>query len=214
MAVLFRFVRTGRADLKAGIQRLKSNISRNKHIKFILVFIILLVIGIVLGVFIGYRTVSNPEEILRRAVQKDAAISVENVTQTSIKNGMKEWSLKASSADFMDQEKQAVFNDLAVTFFMQNGKTIRLSAEKGYLNTESRDIRAAGNVVADDGVVIIQADRLNYTHKTGVLFSNAPVKIMGDAFQLHADTASYDLNTQITTFKGNVEGTIFENIRL
>jgi len=195
-------------------QRSEGKIKQNKNIKFILFFIILLVIGIVLGVFIGYRTVSNPQEMILRAVQNDASISIENVTQTSIKNGIKEWSLKAASADFMEQEKQAVFNDLSVTFFMQNGKTIRLSAEKGYLNTESRDIKAAGNVVADDGTVKFQADTLSYTNEAGIIFSDAPVKILGDAFQLFADTASYDLKTQITTFKGNVEGAIFENIRL
>jgi lipopolysaccharide export system protein LptC len=63
-------------------------------------------------------------------------------------------------------------------------------------------------------MVKIQAEKLNYTHKSGVIFSNEPVKIVAEAFQLFADTASYDLNTQITTFRGNVEGTIFENIAL
>jgi LPS export ABC transporter protein LptC len=195
-------------------KRSKGKIKQNKPIKFILFFIILLAIGIVLGVFIGYRTISNPQEMILQAVQNDASISVENVTQTSIKNGLKEWRLKAASADFMEQDKQAVFNALSVTFFMRNGKTVRISAEKGYLNTESRDIKAAGNVVADDGTMKFQADTLSYTNKTGIIFSDAPVKIWGDAFQLLADTASYDLKTQITTFKGNVAGTIFENISL
>lgn len=187
---------------------------RNKGLKYVLFFVILLVIGIVLGVFIGYRTVSNPQEMILKAVQDDATISIENVQQTSIKNGIKEWSLKAASADFMEQQKQAVFNDLSVTFFMRNGKTIHVSAQTGYLNTESRDIKAIGNVVADDGTVKFQTDRLSYTHEAEVIFSEAPVKISGDAFSLLADTASYDLKTQISTFKGNVEGTIIENISM
>jgi LPS export ABC transporter protein LptC len=209
-----RFIRVGGTDLKSGIQQSAGKIKWNKSIKFILFFIILLAIGIVLGVFIGYRTVSNPQEMLLKAVQDDASISIENITQTSTKNGIKEWSLKAASADFMEQDKQAVFNDLHITFFMRNGKTIRLSAEKGYLNTESRDIKATGNVIADDGMVKIQADKLKYTHKAGVIFSDAPVKILADAFQLFADTASYDLKTQVATFKGNVQGIIFENVTL
>jgi lipopolysaccharide export system protein LptC len=205
----------GETELKPGKQgSLGGKTKPNKRVKYILFFIILLVIGIVLGVFIGYRTVSNPQEMILNAVQDDATISIENVVQTSTKNGIKEWSLKAASADFMEQQKQAVFNDLSVTFFMRNGKTIHVSAEKGYLNTESRDIKVIGNVVADDGTVKFQTDRLRYTHEADVIFSDAPVKISGGAFQLLADTASYDLKTQITTFKGNVEGTIFENISM
>ena len=188
--------------------------NQERNIKFILFFIILVVIGIVLAVFIGYRTVSNSPEMLLKAVQDDASISIENLTQISTKNGIKEWSLKAASADFMEQEKKAVFRDLSVTFYMRNGKTIQLSAETGSLNTESRDIHAAGNVIADDGMVKIQTEKLNYTHNAGVLYTDTPVKIVGETFQLFAETASYDLNTQITNFQGKVEGTIFENIRM
>lgn len=202
------------AGLKPKLRMSRRRTASNKPAKVILFFAILLVIGIVLAVFIGYRTESKPQEMLLRAVQNDAAISVENVTQTSIKNGIKEWRLKAASADFLDKEKLAVFEDLSVTFFMGNGKAIRLSAQKGVLDTESRDIKATGNVVAEDGMVTLKAQKLDYAHDTRTLFSDAPVQIVAEAFALSADSASYDLNTQKTTFSGHVEGTIFEDISM
>ena len=188
--------------------------NQGKTIKRVLFFIILLVIGIVLAVFIGYRTGSNSPETILQTVQNDAAVSIQNLTQTSMKDGIKEWRLNAASADFMEQDKTAVFNDLSVVFYLKSGKTLSLTAETGSLNTVSRDIRAAGNVTADDGLVKIQTDTLQYSHKLGTLVADNPVKIMGETFQLSADSAAVDLNTQITTFRGNVKGTIVENIAM
>jgi LPS export ABC transporter protein LptC len=189
-------------------------LNRGKNIQLALFFIILLVIGIVLAVFIGYRTVSNSPEMILKAVQKDADISVQNVSQVSTKNGIKEWRLNAASAKFLEPDKKAVFSGLSVVFYLKNGKTLDLSADTGTLYTVSRDISVEGNVTANDGLVTIQTETLRYTHERNALVADTPVKIVGDTFRLSADSAAVDLNTQITTFRGNVEGIIFENITM
>ena len=174
-----------------------------------------LVFGVVLTVFIGYRTVSNPQELfLSSLLQDDATISIDNVHQTSTKNGIKEWSLDARSAQFIKKDRQAIFDDLSVTFYLENDNSVKLTAAKGYLNTDTRDIRVDGEVIANDGEFKLMTDSLNYEHERRVLVATKPVQILGSTFRLNADTASYDLESQITTFDGKVDGTIYVQFNL
>ena len=189
--------------------------SRQRSIKLLLLITMFLVFGVVLTVFIGYRTVSNPQEMfLSSLIQDDATIAIDRVHQTSTKNGIKEWSLDARSAQFIEKDRQAVFDDLSVTFYLENDHSVNLSANKGYLNTDTRDIRIDGDVIADDGEFKILTDTLNYEHKRRVLIAVKPVQILGSTFRLNADSALYDLNSQQTTFDGSIEGTIFDKINL
>ena len=191
------------------------NHSKQRNIKLLLLITTFLVFGVVLSVFFGYRTVSNPQEMfLSSLVQDDATISIDRVHQTSTKNGIKEWSLDATSAQFIEKDRQAVFTHLSVTFFMENDTSVALSADKGYLNTDTRNIHIDGDVIADDGEFKIQTDTLDYEHERRVLVATKPVRIFGNSFRLNADSASYDLTSQRSIFEGNVEGTIFDNIKL
>lgn len=183
--------------------------------RFYFLLLMLLVFGVVLTVFIGYRTDSNPREMfLSSLVQDDATIAIDRVHQTSTKNGVKEWILDAASAQFIEKDRQAVFDELSMIFFMKNGMLVKLSADKGYLNTDTRDMRVDGDVVADDGELKILTETLDYESGRRVLVAKKPVQIFSRAFHVNADSASYDLSSRKTTFEGNVRGTIFDKIDL
>jgi LPS export ABC transporter protein LptC len=189
--------------------------SKLAHIKLFLLITVFLVFGVVLTIFFGYRTVSNPQEsLVSSLVQDDATIAIDRVHQTSTKNGIKEWSLDAISAQLIEKDKQAVFDELSMKFYMENDRLVTLSAHKGYLNTETRDMRVHGDVIADDGEFRLLTETLNYEHARGVLVTTKPVQVLSSKFCLNADSASYDLTSQTTTFDGKVEGTIFDKIDL
>ena len=187
--------------------------NRQKSLRLVLLLSMLLIFGVVLTVFIGYRTVSNPQETgLSSLLKDDVTISMADVQQTSTRNGLRDWSLNAASAQFLDKKKQVVFDDLAVTFYLDQGGSVALSARKGYLNTDTRDIRIDGDVVADDGQIKFRTESLDYDHEQRVLLTAEPVEIFGNRFCLTAESAFYDMATRKATFEGNVEGTIFESI--
>ena len=191
------------------------NHAPHKSTKLFLLITVFLVFGLVLTIFIGYRTDSNPQELfVSSMVQDEATVAIDRVHQTSTKNGIKEWSLDARSAQFIEKDRQAVFDELSMKIYMENDKLVKLSAHKGYLNTDTRDMRVDGNVIADDGELKLLTETLNYEHARRVLVTTKPVQVLGSKFRLNADSASYDLTSQRTTFDGNVEGTIFEKIDL
>jgi len=189
--------------------------SKLAHIKLFLLITVFLVFGVVLTLFIGYRTVSNPQELfVSSLVQDDATIVIDKVHQTSTKNGIKEWSLDARSAKFIDKDRQAIFDEVSMNIYMENDKLVKLTAHKGYLNTDTRDMRVDGDVVADDGELKIMTETLKYEHARRVLVSTKPVQVLGSKIRLNADSASYDLASQKTTFDGKIEGTLFDKIDL
>lgn len=145
-------------------------------------------------------------------IKDDVAISMADVQQTSTKNGVKDWSLKAGSAQFLHKKKQVVFDNLAVTFYLDDGGTVNLSAKKGYLNTETQDIQIDGNVLADDGDIKFRTESLDYDHEQRILSAAQPVQIFGNRFSLTAESATYDMAGSRAIFKGKVEGTLFDGI--
>ena len=71
-----------------------------------------------------------------------------------------------------------------------------MSANKGYLNTDTRDIRIDGDVIADDGEFKIQTDTLNYEHKRRVLVATKPVQIFGNyiSFECRFSLVRFDVS--------------------
>ena len=104
-----------------------------------------------------------------------------------------------------------ILDDLTVTFFLDDGSEMTLTADKGNLNTDSNDIEVSGNVVVINREYKLRTEGLNYAHDKRVLYSTAPVTISGPEATLAADKISLDLNTNIVTLEGSVETTIADN---
>lgn len=185
-----------------------------KNLKRFLFAVILLTFGAVLTVFFGYRNSSNKQETVISPIQSKANIAIGTVRETATRDGIKEWSLDAGAVHFEDEKKQAVFQDLSVTFFLKDGKQVYLTAKNGILKTDSNDIEVSGNVVVKNDEYRLSTENLNYDHGRRVFFSKVPVKIVGDSLTLAADSMSLDLNSNNTLLKGHVKGSFSENFKL
>ncbi len=186
----------------------------HKRLKLILSLLILVVIGIVVAIFIGYRRIQDQPDILLSSFKKDAEFSLDGVRQTSTRDGAKEWELDAVSAEFNNENKKASLKGLSVIFFLKNGKKVAVTAARGILNADSNNIEASGDVVVSYEQIRLNTENLLYQHQQRVISSQTPVEIIGDTFVLKADTLSYDLNTNIASLKGGVEGTFVEKFKL
>jgi len=176
--------------------------------KLILPAIILIVIGTVMAVFIGYRRVSNTPELLLSTIKTGADLSIGKIRQTSTRNGKKHWRLEASSANYMENEKKVVLQDLSVTFFLKNQDKAYLVADRGVLQTDTNDIEFSGNVVIRNKGYRLQTDNLLYENEKRIIICKDPLRITGNDTALAADSASYDLNAGKIVIKGNVDATI------
>ena len=176
--------------------------------KLILPAIILVVIGTVVAVFIGYRQVAGTPEMLLATVKTGADLSIGKIRQTSTRNGKKQWSLEADSADYMENEKKVILKKLAVTFFLKDQDKVYLVADRGILQTDTNDIEFSGNVVVRNDDYRLKTENLIYKNEKRMIVCNVPLRIIGKDAQLAADSASYDLNADKIVMIGNVDATI------
>ena len=186
----------------------------HKKLKLILLSIIFVALGVTLTVFVSHRRILEKEENIVSGIQSKANISIGKAHQTAIRNGIKEWSLDATSVNYIVKKNQAIFQDLSVTFYLKNKTEVYLIANKGILKTDSNDMELFGNIVVKNSKYRLKTENLFYKHNKRIIFSKVPVKIAGSAFDLAADSMSLNLNTNKTMFEGNVEGILSESIRL
>jgi len=187
---------------------------KNQKLKLFLVIVIFFLLVIILSVFIGYRLLSDKKDGVVLSINSKANVSISKVYQTSTRNGIKEWSLKAKSADYIEPKKQAKLKDISVTFFLKDNEKVYLTADYGVLKTDSNDMEVTGNVVVQNEKYILKTEKLNYENTKRVIFSKVPVKIVGDSINLAADSMRLDLNTNRAFFEGRVRGIFSETITM
>jgi len=168
-------------------------------------------LGVLVAAYVGFRQLaSNPEKLIA-TIAEDAKLSLGKIQQTATRDGKTEWRLDAASARYLEDENQVRLNDLTVTFYMESGQEIQLSANEGLLNTESNDIQVSGDVKVQNEAYTLDTTTLQYRHEQRIIFSNAPVvikrKIGG---RLTADALRLDLNINQLLLEGNVKGEFAE----
>jgi len=184
---------------------------KTKKLRTFFLIVILLAIGTVVAVFIGYRKVSNAPEMLLSSIKDGANLSLGKIRQTATRDGRKEWSLEAGSAHYMENEKKAVLKDLAITYFLADKREVYLKADQGILNTATNDIEFSGNVVIRNEDYRLTTEQLSYEHKRRFIFTDDPVNISGDASEVSADAATFDLKVNKIVLTGRVKAAISRN---
>ena len=187
---------------------------KSKKLKYVLLSIVLIAVGIVVVVYMGYRRLSETPEILLSTLQDGADMSIGKIHQTATRDGKREWSLEAASAHYIEDQNQVILNELSVTFYLDDGDEVYLTAQQGVLNTGSNDIEVSGNVIIKKDTYRLTTDKLNYENKQRIIFTRGPVLLTGEDARVSADSASLDLNTKTIRLKGNVESTLSENSAL
>jgi LPS export ABC transporter protein LptC len=186
----------------------------HKKLKLILLSVIVSALGITLAVFITHRNSLDKKGHVVSNIRSKANISIGKAHQTAIKNGIKEWNLEAASVNYMVEKNQAIFKDLFITFYLKDKSQVYLTANKGILNIDSKDMEIFGNVVIKNATYRLKTENLFYRHNRRIIFSKVPVTVTGDALEFAADSMSLNLNTNKTMFEGKVQGTLREVIKL
>lgn len=176
-------------------------------------FIAATVAGLVTA-FVKYRKIiDNPGELIA-TVQPGVDVALGDIHQTATRDGKKEWQLDAASANYFDDEKKLRLETLSMIFFLEGREPIRLTADSGVLETDTRNLVISGHVVLKNEGTRLTADSLSYRHEQRHISTRSPVIITGDGFQLSADSMIVDLDKKKAVFKGKVKGIFSEDLPL
>jgi len=179
-------------------------LKKTKKLSLVLLAVILVAVSTIVIVFIGYRQVSQAPELLLSSIQEGANLSLGKIRQTATRDGKKEWSLVAESANYMEAQNKVELKKLAVIYFLKDNREVYLEADRGILQTATNDIEFFGNVVISNDEYRMKTEHLSYEHEKRFIFCKKPVRIWGEGTELTAESATYDLKADKVLLKGNV----------
>jgi len=162
----------------------------------------------VVGIFLTYRSIKQDPEKLLDLLPEGEKVALGKVEHTATRNGRTEWHLEAASAEIKEADKQIVFSDLTVVFYLESKRQVHLKADQGILQTESNNIEVNGQVVVKDADYRLNTEQLHYDHDNHLLTATVPVAITGSKATLVANSMEYDIEADKTYFQGDVKGTV------
>lgn len=182
--------------------------SRKKILLVSLVLGIMILAALLVRGYFKYREFrENPAKLIE-AIPEGTNIVLGEVRHTAVREGKKEWTLEALSAHYSENTKEAVFKDVKIIFFMDNGGRVNLEGQQGTINTASNDMQVSGNVRVEQDDNALLTEMIEYDHKTRKITSQSPVRIVGRNFDLQANTMQVDLASETAIFTGDVKGQI------
>jgi LPS export ABC transporter protein LptC len=174
-------------------------------------------IGLVLGglgaSFVAHHYGSKGREPSVSVLPKNEDVSLDKIHHVAVRNGIKEWTLEAESAQYQKAENRTTLNQIAATFFLQDGRTIHLTSRNGVLLTDTKDMEVTGNVVARSGSYALSTERLFYDHEKRSISTDSPVVVKGKGIDLTGKSMVFSLRTEKALVRGGVEA-VFQNLKL
>ncbi len=188
-------------------------VKKNK-IKFLLLFFPFIFLCAIIIIFMDQRDVTKEPEKLISLIPENADIFIGKIYHEAAKNGKKEWSLTADTGHYGKIKNQLVLKGLSVIFFSKDGSRISLRAEKGVLNTDSKDLKITSNVVVKAKDYTIFTERLRYNHNKRMITTKDPVKIKSDSVCFAASEMTATLDKKSLHLHGNVSGVFSDRMSL
>ena len=174
-----------------------------KKAKIIILLSIVLIGGIVLlslWANLRERKASEASEKLPKVFNGSADMRLEKVRFVEDKHGQKTWELEAKSVHQYQEENTMVLEDIKVTFYAKEGRTLLLTGKQGKIYQDSKNVELTGDIVltSSDGYQL-KTQSVSYQHAENILSTSDPVEIEGE--QLRLTGKGMLVNTEAKTLK-------------
>ena len=164
--------------------------------------VILISMGVVISIVGGYLLFGGhgEEEEIIPEVKKDANtaadLTLEDIHYVETKGKKKEWELRAKSGQHFREADYTTLEDLAVTFYGEEGRTITLKGNKGSMK-ERKEIKVWGDVVitSSDGYRVA-TNSLRYDGVKQQITTEDPVMLEGKGVEVRGVGLVVDLKTK------------------
>jgi LPS export ABC transporter protein LptC len=174
-----------------------------KKAKFVILLSIVLIGGIVLVSLwanLRARKASEAVEKLPKASTGGADMRLEKIRFVEDKHGQKTWELEAKSVHQYQEQNIMVLEDVRVTFYAKEGRTIYLTGKQGKVYQDSKNVELVGDVVltSSDGYQL-KTYSVSYRHLGKIVSTSDPVEIDGEQLRLTGKGMLVDIEAK--TFK-------------
>ncbi len=113
---------------------------------------------------------------------------IQDFHRVQVDHGRKVWEVSASEAQYYSDERVVVVKDPMVSFFPADGRVVALRGKEGKVFLGSHDLRRIeliGGIDVQLGDYVLRTDYARYERDADVIVAPGPVRITGQAFELH-----------------------------
>jgi LPS export ABC transporter protein LptC len=146
------------------------------------------------------RKASEAVEKLPKVSTGGADMRLEKIRFVEDKHGQKTWELEAKSVHRYQDQNTMVLEDVKVTFYAKEGRTIFLTGKQGKVYQDSKNVELEGDVVltSSDGYQL-KTHSVSYRHSGKIVSTSDPVEIEGEQIRLTGKGMLVDMEAK--TFK-------------
>jgi LPS export ABC transporter protein LptC len=118
-------------------------------------------------------------------LETEADLRIDKAHMVQNSKGRMEWEMWADTALVYRKKDETHLRTLKMRLYSREGKTTDITAERGVLGNQSRDITLTGNVLirTSDGVSM-RTDALRYNPKEHSVATESPIFLQGETFRL------------------------------
>lgn len=166
-------------------------------------FTALLTAGIV---YLGQRQLRPPAPPAAGSpsAEAESGMRLERIHQTATREGRTEWELDAEQARYMPTEKKIRLSVVKVLYYLKDGRTVNLTADEGWVYSDTNNLEASGNVVVQNDLYRLETQAIDYDHAARRITSRTPVVIRSRSAEITADTLLFELRENRLTLDGRV----------
>lgn len=144
-----------------------------------------------------WRTLAPPTEKNIPVPTTSADLKLDRVHYTETREGVKEWELEATSAQYFKEENTILFDKVKATFFGKEGQAYILVGEKGRFNTTTKAMELFDGIKLEssDGYQM-RTRSLKYQAGKREFRTSDAVEIKGPQIRVEGIGLIVDLNRQ------------------
>lgn len=176
----------------------------NKKTKIISAAVIAFVVLLIVVVTIISINKAKTKNILK-LLPEQIDLEIKGFVYTEVGEANSRWEVKADSATYQRKQNLAIFDRVQIKLNTADGKVYLMTADKGQMLTDKKDIEINGNVVitSNEGDKFT-TDYLNYSDAEKKFFTNAPVtmennriKIKGTGLTLFINNGKLNISSMV-----------------
>lgn len=177
-------------------------------VRLVLICLIgLMLVGFTVGV-LSYRRIRTEPAEMGSSLGAETDVTLNRVHHASNRDGAREWTLDAESAEYIKDQNKTVFKSVFATFFLNNGQKVSLAGKEGVLFTDTKDIEVWGDVIVRSGPYVLETQKLCYDHEKKVLYTDTKISVRGEGMYLDGDALSLHFGAHEAVVTGHVEATL------
>lgn len=136
-----------------------------------------------------------------------ADLALKGVRFSEVRSGVTRWQVEASSAQYYQQRDRAYLDKVKAVLYAKDGRTVRITGDRGEIRVDERTLRVEGNVVVttSDGSEMRTAS-LTYSDRTRrittpdrVRITSAQVNVNGVGMVIDVNAETYRILSGVTT---------------